>query len=205
MSGERRLYITLDGGDALIAKFQKLERSVFTKASREAVKLAGAPLLAAVKATTPVGPTGNLRRGVKQRIRRVRTFGEAMTNSIFTGHKIAPHVHLVKYGTKGPRKVLKKKVMSNAGRGLVKGKPGFGIRGYTQAGVGGSARATYGKKIFGGVGTVGSGNQKGTFFGRVVARMPANPWFDNAWNAHQAEMPKIIETTLVKAVTEAGL
>lgn len=79
--------------DGLAAKFRELPKSLASAAIGAGVKRAMKPAQERLKATTPVGPTGNLRRGVATKAKRYPQTGAAVA---IVGYR--------KAGSKGPPK-----------------------------------------------------------------------------------------------------
>jgi hypothetical protein len=98
--------------DGLRAAFAALPKNLAARTQGAALGRAIKPAVAALKRTTPVGPTGNLRRAVTTKTKRYPKtgVGVAMVGYIKPGSKKAPargkradlsyHQFIVEYGTK---------------------------------------------------------------------------------------------------------
>lgn len=167
------------GHPELARKLKAIRRQV-TEGARTAVRAGSTPMLQAIKPTIPRGPTGNLKRSLRRKINRNRKFpGKPYTANIFI---VAPHVYLVRFGTKGPRRVKRKRVMSNMNRP-------YAAKGFIQRGRGGivGGRAGYYRLSPRNASSTWGQSDKGTFFGKQVARMPENPSFSRAFESHKDE------------------
>lgn len=108
--------VEIEGLASLNAALVELGRKA-PQALRPAINKAVTPLVRAVKAATPVGPTKNLKRSITRKVytsQRTKTIiGLAGARRAGKGVK-APHEHLVRFGTK-PRYRKQKST----------GKPGY--------------------------------------------------------------------------------
>lgn len=169
---------TVIGDRELEAKLQALSRRAVGEGARRAVRAGSTPMLQAMKPRIPRGPTGNLQRSLTRKIKRNTKFpGNPYTANIFVA---APHAHLVRFGTKGPRRPKRGKLMSNF-------RAPYAAKGFVQRGRGGIAGGRAGYYMLSGKNASGTWGQtsKGTFFGRQVARMPANPGFSQVYDQHR--------------------
>lgn len=168
------------GDQALRSKLEKLSRRVVSEGARKAVRAGSTPMLQAMRPTIPKGPSGNLRKGLKRKIKRnTKLPGAPMTANIFIA---APHVALVRYGTKGPRKYSG--MMSNLNApGKNKGyAPGPPPRYFA-----------LGKRS----------GKKATFFGREVARMPANPSFSKTYDQQAQGFVREVRRVMLETINQA--
>ena len=109
-----------------IKAFQALDpdnlRDIFTKA----MKAAGAPIAAEMRKLAPVGKTGELKKSITVRVYRVAS-GGAGTGKVHARVRIGPsarkgkiggrYAHLVELGTKGGKRVTRKKEFRVFGEG----------------------------------------------------------------------------------------
>jgi len=177
--GNYQRTFTVIGDKELEAKLLELSSRKAGEAARRAVRLGSTPMLQGMRGAIPRGPTGNLRRALKRKINRnSKMKGNPYTANVFVA---APHAHLVRWGTKGPRKVKRKRVMSNMN------SPGA-AKGFIQRGRGGieGDKAGYFRLRKGG--------------GKEVARMPANPFFSRVYEAHKDQFLRAAEQALREAV-----
>lgn len=169
---------TVVGDRELAAKLQSLTRRAVNEGARKAVRAGSTPMLQAMKPHIPRGPTGNLQRSLRRKIRKnSRMAGQPYTANIFVA---APHAHLVRFGTKGRRRVKTKRVMSNMNRP-------YAAKGYIQRGRGGLAGGRAGYHMLSARNASRAWGQapRGTFFGKSVAKMPANPGFSRVYEQHR--------------------
>lgn len=141
---------SLEGSEALQKKFASLVDIVDGKQMETALMKPARKLRNAIRNAAPKGPTGNLKKGVvAKRFRRKIKDNPA----VFVGmdYRIAPHFHLVEYGTQGRRYPSGKRTIKRGILGF------FGIKR--------AARALHfvigGKEIF----------------AKYVGPMPAKPFF----------------------------
>ena len=96
--------VRIEGLDKLVRRFHKLERAYGVRGELLEKSLLNAARIAKrrVQAEAPIGQTGNLRRGVV-----AKKFNYQINNrpAAFCAmdYKIAPHAHLVEYGTPDER------------------------------------------------------------------------------------------------------
>lgn len=83
----------------LQAKLANLEKKERVKFLRKSLTKGAALTRKAMRRNAPVGPTKNLRRSIKSKV-RVREGGRIAYAVITPRHEIAPHRHLVIRGTK---------------------------------------------------------------------------------------------------------
>lgn len=167
---------TVVGDKELEAKFQGLQKRIVNEGARKAVRAGSTPMLQAMRGQVPKGPSGNLKKSLKRKIKRnPKMPGNPYTANIFVA---APHAHLVRFGTQGKRRPKKRGAMSNVNRPYAK-------KGYAP-----------GPKYFGLKGG------KGTFFGKSVAPMPPNTFFQQVYEAHKGEFLKGVEDSLRQTLLE---
>jgi len=92
--------VRIEGVDKLVRRFKKLERAYGMRGELLEGALLGASKIVRrrVQANAPLGPTGNLRRSVV-----AKKFNYQLNNKpaafCAIDRRIAPHAHLVEYGT----------------------------------------------------------------------------------------------------------
>lgn len=193
------------GDRELERKLQAMTRRVVGEGARKAVRAGSTPMLQAMKPTIPVGPTRNLQKSLRRKIKRnPKMPGNPYTANVFVA---AQHAHLVRWGTKGPRKLKnrygpflskRRAVMSNMNRPYA--NKGFIQRG--RGGLAGGGAGYYRLTARNASGTWGQ-TAKGTFFGKQVARMPANPGFSRTYEQHRQQFIDIVTQTMLAVVDSA--
>lgn len=184
------------GDRELERKLETMARRVVGEGARKAVRAGSTPMLQAMKPTIPVGPTRNLQRSLKRKIsRNSKMAGNPYTANVFVA---APHAHLVRWGTKGPRSIKSKRVMSNMNRP-------YANKGFIQRGRGGLAGggAGYYRLTARNASRTFGQTAKGTFFGKQVARMPANPGFSRTYEQHRQQFIDIVTQVMNDVVYSA--
>ena len=170
---------TVIGDRELEGKLLSLQRRVVNDGARKAVRAGSTPMLQGMRNAIPKGPSGNLRRSLKRKINRNQKMaGSPYTANIFVA---APHAHLVRFGTKGPRK--SNKGMSNLNspgklKGYAPGPKYFALR----------------KKA----------GRRATFFGKEVKPMPANAFVQRVYEQHRQEFVRQCETVLRQVMSSGG-
>ena len=92
--------VKVTGLDELQRDLNKLAESVSPKELQPILKTEADGFVPKLLPLTPVGPTGNLRRGVQSWNPKInRRHPDAMARA-GVKYKIAPHVHFIEYGTK---------------------------------------------------------------------------------------------------------
>lgn len=86
--------IRVMGAKELDRKLKRLDKAAARKIGKKATRAGAKIVHSAVKAAAVKGPTGNLKKGIKIKVGRMRG-GSAMTRVI----AVAPHSHLVEKGT----------------------------------------------------------------------------------------------------------
>lgn len=186
---------TVIGDRELEQKLEQMSKRALGDAARKAVRAGSTPMLQGMRGKIPQGPSGNLRKSLKRKINRNQKMaGAPYTANIFVA---APHAHLVRWGTKGPRRIKKGRVMSNINQG-------YAAKGFIQRGRGGSDSAGYYRLSKRNASGTWGQSDKGTFFGKVVAKMPANPGFSQVYQAHRQQFIDECERVMVEiAMQEA--
>lgn len=186
---------TVIGDRELERKLQSMQRRVVNEGARKAVRAGSTPMLQAMKPRIPRGPSGNLQKSLKRKINKNSKFpGNPYTANIFVA---APHAHLVRFGTKGPRRVKTKRLMSNM-------RAPYAAKGYIQRGRGGLAggRAGYHMLSAKNASSTWGQSAKGTFFGKQVAKMPANPGFSLVYQQHQQQFIDEVARVMREVTTQ---
>lgn len=89
--------ITLEGYEQFSRKLDRMDDSLSRKIIRKAVNAGGTVLVRAVRRATPVGPTGNLKRNIKKRIKK---YPSGVIVAVLGGAwPEGAHLHLVEAGT----------------------------------------------------------------------------------------------------------
>lgn len=186
---------TVIGDQELEAKLNNLSSRAAAAGARKAVRAGSTPMLQGMRGAIPRGPTGNLRKALRRKINRnAKMAGNPYTANVFIA---AQHAYLVRFGTKGPRKVKKKRVMSNANRG-------YAAKGFIQRGRGGIAGDKAGYHRLRRAHLTGHQTMSGTFFGKEVAKMPANPFFTRVYEAHKQQFLDQAERVMREAIDATG-
>jgi len=91
--------VKVSGLDELQRDLNKLAEALSPKELQPILKAEAEPFAAKLRPLTPVGPTGNLLRGVQAWSPKItRNRPDAMARA-GVKYKIAPHVHFIEYGT----------------------------------------------------------------------------------------------------------
>lgn len=93
--------IEVEGEEELKAKINRLANRLSSAELLPILKEAAAQLRDEIKASAPIGPTGNLKRAIVAKPLKDRfTLPTAAITAV--DYKIAPHMYLVEYGHGGP-------------------------------------------------------------------------------------------------------
>jgi len=96
------VYMTLSGDKELLAALDKLPMAVGGKVIKNAIRAGGRQITKAAKEKAPLGPTGNLRKGIGTKL-VVYQGDETAVLMVGVNFRKAPHAHLVEYGHGGPQ------------------------------------------------------------------------------------------------------
>lgn len=108
-----RVKLSLSGDADLVAKLEKIGKRMGRAVQMKALRAGSTPVLQAFRAASPVGKTGNLKRG---QTRKLKTYASGISVAIVgADYAVAPHAHLVEYGTK---ERYRKKFAQKTGRGF---------------------------------------------------------------------------------------
>lgn len=104
--------VTLNGLDVIDQKLAELASMIDEPRALDVMQSAADGLAGKIKNAAPQGPTGNLKQGVvAHKFKKQRRGNPAAFVGI--DYRYAPHAHLVEYGTRNPREVKTKKVLSD--------------------------------------------------------------------------------------------
>lgn len=93
--------IQIEGQEELQLKLADVAKKVQPRQLIPILMRAAKDLQQDVKRNTPLGATGNLRRGIVAKpLRNIKTFPVAALTAV--DYSVAPHMHLVEYGHGGP-------------------------------------------------------------------------------------------------------
>jgi len=148
-------FAQVDGARELYENLQKFEKTLDGREMEDIFLAAARGMATQIRQNAPVGPTKNLRKGIKAKKFRKKRKAEP-ASYVIADHKIAPHAHLVERGTILPRRPKTKKVMFRET---------------------GGAEGGYWKSM-GSLGRSGAAEYiEGVWFGKEVEPMPANPFW----------------------------
>ena len=91
-------FVTLENQDIVSKSLAKLAEAIDEKATLDVMQTAANNLAENVRTAAPLGPTGNLKKGIVAKVFKEQRKGDP---SSFVGidYGIAPHAHLVEFGT----------------------------------------------------------------------------------------------------------
>lgn len=102
--------IDVKGLKELEKRIREISKEVGPDKVEPVLMKAGRDLAKEIRRNAPVGPTGNLKRSIKtKKLKRIGNTPATVITAV--DRKIAPHAHLVEFGTQGPRVPKKAKVM----------------------------------------------------------------------------------------------
>jgi HK97 gp10 family phage protein len=90
--------LKIDGIDELQKKLARLGRQAATKAQKNALREPAKMVQSAFVSASPTGDTGRLKRAQKTKWKTYRNSGSTIA-VVGADYKVAPHVHLVEWGT----------------------------------------------------------------------------------------------------------
>lgn len=108
-NGDRSNTVIIQGADEIISRLMAMWDSIGPKYLRAAVVKAMRPMKNQLRANTPIGPTGNLKASIADKVRIYKTgtafgiVGYRRDVAIKTGNTRGKHSHLVEFGTKERR------------------------------------------------------------------------------------------------------
>jgi HK97 gp10 family phage protein len=91
--------VGLEGDRHLVEAFRRYASIVNSKQVVDEIQKTGEFLRDTIKARTPVGPTGNLRRSIVAKKFKHNRFTENPATFVGIDYKIGPHAHLLEFGT----------------------------------------------------------------------------------------------------------
>lgn len=93
-----KLRLSLDGIDGLRRDFERLDRAAQGRVQRKAVRAGSGVAVAKFRSVAPVGQTGRLK---KAQAVKFRSYARTQSSVAVIGadYSIAPHAHLVEWGT----------------------------------------------------------------------------------------------------------
>ena len=91
--------VRVEGLEELQRDLQKLASAVSPKELQPVLKQEAAAFAAKLLPLAPVGPTGNLRKGVRAWTPKITARRPDAMARAGVRYRVAPHVHLVEYGT----------------------------------------------------------------------------------------------------------
>lgn len=107
--GDRSSSIRIEGADEMIARLMAMWEKIGPKYLRGVISKAMRPMKTQLRSNTPVGPTGNLRQSVADKVKIYPTgtafgiVGYRRDVAVKTGATRGKHSHLVEFGTKERR------------------------------------------------------------------------------------------------------
>ena len=110
--------ISLEGLNQLNKKLNKLIKVVDDREMETALMKPAKKLRSLIRGRAPQGPTGNLKKGIVAKRFRYKIKNQPAV-FVSVDYRLAPHAHLVEFGTQGQRMPSKKTIKKKGVLGLL--------------------------------------------------------------------------------------